>query len=509
MLKHLKKMTCIALALLIFFEPNFAQAKEEDDVRDEIYKLNNGLKNIILLQDDELNQSVKDQIIDKNWDYTKTVESLNDHESYADVDYVGILAAYMTAKKHKAQRDFTYLADVPLITMDIEEVVEDDVSFAKAHKTMLNGYELLEYYKLGEDAEATMDMEMAKEYLNKYISNEGMYQTIFAKLPSMQLSSVVVPDEFDTLPEERQALVVTALSMKDMIPYQWGGKAEKPGYDPTWWTFLEDGNQKGLDCSGFVQWVYMTAGFSRAIYNDLYSSYSLIESQVATEIGREELNPGDIGLVEGSTNHVGIYIGKVNGEDLWCHLNKASGTVSVGTFNFKRFFTMFNNVEQSIDIDEHLLYYTLNDINNNAKYTDNEIYELGQLVVHEAGGEGLNGWIGVCQVVRNRVNSNDFPDNLHDVIWQPGQFENVENIVGNEPSDDILMVARAVMEGRLSYFDDPDYADLVLFYRNPVTTSNIPASEPVDWVMSSTVVCEYYDYINHHAFYLKAGIHNN
>ncbi len=498
MLKIIKRITCVAIAMLIFFEPNYVMAKEDGEIQEELYKLNNGLKNIIVIQDEEINQSVKDMIVERKWDYTKTVEALNNHESYADVDYVGILAAYMTAKRHKAQREFTYLANVPLIDYSLEEINEDGVLFGKTKKTVLNGYDLLEYYKLGENPEAVNDMETAKDFLSRYVSNEGLYQTIFAKLPAMQLASIEVPDSFDELPEERQALVIASVSMKNMIPYQWGGKASKAGYDTTWWTFLDNGEQKGLDCSGFVQWVYMTAGFPREIYNDLYSSYTLLESVVATEIERTDLEPGDIGLTEGTNNHVGIYIGKVNGEDFWCHLNKASGTVSVGTYNFKRFFTMLNNVNYSIDNQTDMQYHTINDINVEDKYTDNEIYELGQLVVHEAGGEGLNGWIGVCEVVRNRIDSSDFPNDLHEVIWQPGQFENVENIVGNEPSEDILMVAKAVMEGRLSYFENKD----VLFYRNPVTTSNIPAYEPVDWGR-----CEYYDYINHHAFYLKVGVH--
>ncbi len=56
-----------------------------------------------------------------------------------------------------------------------------------------------------------------------------------------------------------------------------------------------------------------------------------------------------------------------------------------------------------------------------------ELEELAQLVEAEAGNQGLYGKRLVVDVVLNRVESDDFPDNIHDVIFQEGQFSVVTN----------------------------------------------------------------------------------
>ena len=62
--------------------------------------------------------------------------------------------------------------------------------------------------------------------------------------------------------EEERKIILLAKMFIGQIPYQWGGKAEMRGYNSSWWTYDENGEQRGLDCSGFVQWIYMTAGYS-------------------------------------------------------------------------------------------------------------------------------------------------------------------------------------------------------------------------------------------------------
>lgn len=47
---------------------------------------------------------------------------------------------------------------------------------------------------------------------------------------------------------------------------------------------------------------------------------------------------------------------------------------------------------------------------------------LAALIHCEAGGEPYEGQVAVGAVVMNRVNSNDFPDTISEVIYQPGQF---------------------------------------------------------------------------------------
>lgn len=142
--------------------------------------------------------------------------------------------------------------------------------------------------------------------------------------------------------ELRQKIVDTAVSVQGIPSYEWGKKY----YD------LNDKNtitqNDSLDCSGFVQWVYLNS-----LNIDTGEGTANI-SENTEEITYDELKIGDLGLifkggsyyidengnrfsepVEGArciSNHIGIYIGKdENGNDLWVHCNKKENTVSINS----------------------------------------------------------------------------------------------------------------------------------------------------------------------------------
>lgn len=56
-----------------------------------------------------------------------------------------------------------------------------------------------------------------------------------------------------------------------------------------------------------------------------------------------------------------------------------------------------------------------------------ELEELAQLIQAEAGNQPFEGKCLVADVVLNRVESPDFPNNIHDVIFQDGQFSVIKN----------------------------------------------------------------------------------
>lgn len=129
---------------------------------------------------------------------------------------------------------------------------------------------------------------------------------------------------------DRKKVVNTAQSLEGNIVYQWGGKAKHSGWNDNWNNRVTDNSTElqGLDCSGFVAWVYKTA-----IDRDVGTSTAEL-SQKWTTIDYTDLKPGDIGLIreggsnEESTNHVGIYVGKDEyGKDLWCDCNADDNTV--------------------------------------------------------------------------------------------------------------------------------------------------------------------------------------
>lgn len=55
-------------------------------------------------------------------------------------------------------------------------------------------------------------------------------------------------------------------------------------------------------------------------------------------------------------------------------------------------------------------------------YSEYEIYELAKIIMCEAEGESQECKEYVGQVIINRVNSDKFPDTIHDVIFQHNQF---------------------------------------------------------------------------------------
>lgn len=54
--------------------------------------------------------------------------------------------------------------------------------------------------------------------------------------------------------------------------------------------------------------------------------------------------------------------------------------------------------------------------------TQEEAQELMNIAWCEAGNQGPDGQLYVMSVIINRVNSPEWPDNIHDVIYEPHQF---------------------------------------------------------------------------------------
>ena len=150
---------------------------------------------------------------------------------------------------------------------------------------------------------------------------------------------------YGDLDATRAAICVDAMSFVGQIPYYWGGKASTLSYEGNhfYTTVAPDSkgrNQRGLDCSGFVQWIIW-----RVTDVKLGGSTSTITSGMA-QISASELQPGDLGLMAipgAASNHVGIFVGyDERGQALWCHENSSDGNVSVNaTTCFKYYYRIF------------------------------------------------------------------------------------------------------------------------------------------------------------------------
>ena len=99
-------------------------------------------------------------------------------------------------------------------------------------------------------------------------------------------------------------------------------------------------------------------------------------------------------------------------------------------------------------------------------YRESELKLLARLVSGEARGEPYIGQVAVAAVVLNRVRSDDFPDTISGVIFQPGAFDAVwDGQFDMEPTTSCIRAARDAMNGW-----DPTGG--CTYYYNPTTATN-------------------------------------
>ena len=485
---------------------------------------------------------------------------------------------------------------------------------------------------IDKDSEYAEDIERREGLLNSAGDNDSLRAGIFLKLPD----SILSLDDWTNLFLDRvgyregvpvridgEAIAAIASTLEGQVPYQWGGKAARAGYDSSWWSYdVNTRMQKGLDCSGFVQWVYITAGFDRSVTDRLLSTHIMNSNFSAVDYS--DVRIGDIGLnMSRKIGHCGIYAG--NGK--WWHCSSAAGTVVLSDGAGLG----FAKVIRPVDMDREYVYKNIevieeptvaNDLletsgdeeesevfnedkeprelrgdtrvrhtedpeeevseetseqaseeteeetteekrkdeedkkneesrkaEEDARKTEEEqkkaeedarkaeeerkaaedqqrrteelkkqqeelkkaeeeqkkaeeerknaeklesafldisetansspaiqlqtlgstvptndadVMTLAKLITHEANNQGINGWIAVGEVVRNRVSSPLFPNTYQSVIYQKGQFTGVSALAKITPRQEIIDVARGVMEGRYGVLGNAG----VLYFRN-------------------------------------------
>lgn len=125
------------------------------------------------------------------------------------------------------------------------------------------------------------------------------------------LSAAEITVYLDMLPEDttvfQREVIRQALQSVGCIPYYWGGKASRAGYEGNGFGTVvspdEEGRRlRGLDCSGWINWVYWTALGSRLEYE---STSGL--AQIGTAIERDQLKAGDI-IVRTNTETSHVYL---------------------------------------------------------------------------------------------------------------------------------------------------------------------------------------------------------
>ena len=135
----------------------------------------------------------------------------------------------------------------------------------------------------------------------------------------------------DDLSDERRAVITCALNSVGKIPYYYGGKPSAAGLSGNHFASVASPDHKGrilsgLDCSGWVNWVYWTALGKRP---GAASTYEIVRAGRA--ISSDQLQPGDLMVQLGGDSHVVMFLGwNDDGTILGVHESGSANNVTVG-----------------------------------------------------------------------------------------------------------------------------------------------------------------------------------
>lgn len=127
------------------------------------------------------------------------------------------------------------------------------------------------------------------------------------------LTAAEIEDHIRQLPAElsqdRIDVIRFALSSVGKVPYYWGGKPASDNYDGNSFatvTVADDRGRmlRGLDCSGWVKWVYWSSIGKELPYEGTGGL-----SGLGKRIKRDQLQPGDIIVKTGEDSHVVMFLG--------------------------------------------------------------------------------------------------------------------------------------------------------------------------------------------------------
>ena len=523
-------------------------AESRELLKDEILVTSEMLSQVFGAQYEGIETCVKQSIRANGYDYELTMQTFyNQGNPFKDADYISFISTYIVLKDLSKEYGIPMqysMSDIPYVTLTIsensiveyepvkrekyiatdndfyiqdgyyyiceplevpiyegsddegyqivgyEEIIPDKIRtyYGECFLNLITPEQMFEMCSIPYNEDAKIKLEDTSNKLYNTMQNAQLSQGLLLETSIEQSLSDDIINVLNNLvcTSEQGVLLETAISLLGKVPYEWGGKASHAGYDTTWWSIRSNGNQKGLDCSGYVQWVLMTAGVDTSYTDKMASTSQMLSSGLLEPCSYEELEPGDFGFLNHgeSVNHVGIYIG----DGYFIHCSSGSGTVVIDKCPFKVFRKNRCIINSVDDTTKNGVLYKCDNFEKNWYNEHGDIYLIAQVVTAEAGSEGINGWIGVTEVIKNRMISDEYPNTAREVIMQQGQFSTVSKLPNTVPSDEIIWTVTQVMEGNLSLLE-PD----VLYFRNATMSGDNPED---DWNSH-----KFYKLIGNHSFY--------
>ena len=294
-----------------------------------------------------------------NYEYNERLEELQTADSYDSIsvtgqsaDWVEVLAVFAVKV---AGSDDVDAADVA--TMDADRIARLKAVFWDM-TTIAHRIEVIDHPGSGDDdgwternLYITITAKTAEEMKTAYRFNRNQIAALDELLEQRDLLRELIEDAYSvsgdtaalirSLPEdlspEREAVVRSACSLVGKVNYFWGGKSLVIGWDVRWGELrqvtaagnstTETSRPYGLDCSGFVDWVF---------YNQSGGSYVIghgggatMQHSYCTDISWADAQPGDL-VFYPDNSHVGIVGGRdANGELLIIHCASGHNNVVI------------------------------------------------------------------------------------------------------------------------------------------------------------------------------------
>ena len=284
-----------------------------------------------------------------NYDFNERLETLQTADDYDSIsvtgqpaDWIEVLAVFAVKVAGSNDAD---AADVA--TMDADRIARLKAVFWDM-TAITTEVETINHPGSGDDdgwternLYITITAKTAEEMKTAYHFNRNQIVALEELLEQRDLLRELIEDVYsvsgDTaalirnLPEglspEREAVVRTACSLVGKVNYFWGGKSLVLGWDSRWGEVRQvtaagsstTGTYRpyGLDCSGFVDWVFYNATGGQYVIG--HGGGATMQHNYCTDISWSATQPGDL-VFYPDNSHVGIVGGRnTSGELLIIH----------------------------------------------------------------------------------------------------------------------------------------------------------------------------------------------
>lgn len=288
-----------------------------------------------------------------NYDFNAQLEALQGADTYDDVtiagemaDWVDVLAIFavktagsndvdatdvVTMDADRVNRLKAVFSDMNIITSTVETIHHADSDPDDGTDDSWTE-KILHITISGKTA-----VEMVTEYgftaqqmtvVNELLAQRDMLEELIGNLTAISADAADILRNLPAdLAPERREVIKTACSLVGKVNYFWGGKSLAMGWDSRWGTVQKvtaDGSSStgtcrpyGLDCSGFVDWVFYNATEGNYIIG--HGGGAASQHTYCTAISWADALPGDLVFYPDDT-HVGIVAGwDENGNILIVH----------------------------------------------------------------------------------------------------------------------------------------------------------------------------------------------